>query len=303
MNDKVLWSSGRTNGAGVIVDGERRSRSRASCGGRTTARRASSRRRACTSRTTRRSRRQDQAQIYQELVSAPPAQRATPVCGPDAKPEGAAHHQLPVDLRQGEGQPHAAAGLPRSSTQRIEISEALGADERDGGGSRRRTRVGDDPDYRAGGSDSLDLPRAARRHRRQTAGRRAGDALLPGDAAVLSAGPLLHLEQRRHQAALSTSPASSSSPGTAGAGLETARGHQRAGRRCRKARSSCCGQGARREAWPVGCDRGESPTRRCACFAPPWPRSLRAGIYAAGTAGGACRKLRTAYHSRCRLLL
>jgi len=47
VNNKVLWSSGRTNGAGVIVDGKTSpSLSPASCGGTTTARRASSRRNA-----------------------------------------------------------------------------------------------------------------------------------------------------------------------------------------------------------------------------------------------------------------
>ncbi len=54
--------------------------------------------------------RQDQAQIYQELVAAPPA-TGTANAAPRAKPRRPAHHELPLDLRQGEGQPPPAQGF------------------------------------------------------------------------------------------------------------------------------------------------------------------------------------------------
>ena len=114
VNNKVLWSSGRTNGAGVIVDDETtQADRRASCGGRRTARRAIEPEKRIHQPHYQEITRQDQAQIYQELVSTPAnVDDAGVRAGREAgRP---AHHQLPVDLRQGEGQPHPAAGLPQA---------------------------------------------------------------------------------------------------------------------------------------------------------------------------------------------
>ena len=160
VNNKVLWSSGRTNGAGVIVDDEG-----APIAGELWWKND------CSARIEPQARihqphyqvitRQDQAQIYQELVAAPPDAGA-PVCGVGRRPDGPAHHQLPVDLHQGEGQPPAAARLPDLEQRIADLASA-----------RRRgltwpripepVGVGDDPDYRTGGGDSLDLSGAARR--------------------------------------------------------------------------------------------------------------------------------------------
>ena len=93
-----------------------------------------------------------------------------------------------------------------------QIAQALGADDElaeEAGAGRGRRRSGLS---RPAARDTLDLPRAAVRQLPARAGRRAGDALLPGDAAVLSAGSLLHLAQRRTPRGSIISRASSTSP-------------------------------------------------------------------------------------------
>ncbi len=155
VNNKVLWASGRTNELGVLVDGEKtRNRSRASCGGTTT----------CTARPDadagvhqphyQEINRQDQVQIYQELVAAPPPDATDKTCGPHAKLEGAAHHQLPVDLRQGEGQPPAAGRLPQSGRSALR-SRKRSAPIEPMAQESGPEEVGNDPDYVTGGRDSL----------------------------------------------------------------------------------------------------------------------------------------------------
>ena len=69
VNNKVLWSSGRTNGAGVIVDDKGCSRSTASCGGRRIARQRIDPEARIHQPHYQEITRQNQAQIYQELVS------------------------------------------------------------------------------------------------------------------------------------------------------------------------------------------------------------------------------------------
>ena len=247
---KPLWASGRTNGAGVIVDdkatpiaGELWWKN------------------DCSARIAPEQRlhqphyqvitRQDQAQIYQELVAAPPRARRAALRHRRAAC-GRAHHELPFDLQQGEGQPAAAARLPRPGATQGDLARARRQGGHGGGyrAGRRRRR----PRLPRRRSRRLDLPRAACRARRQgKAGIGQSHALLPGDAAVLPAGPLLHLAERRHQAALLHDRQAQARPGT-GARLEIPAGHQRAGRGAvnRKksaftfARAGCRGALARR---------------------------------------------------------
>ena len=75
VNNKVLWSSGPHRRRGRDRRRERASRSPASCGGRTTARRGSSREKRIHQPHYQEITRQDQAQIYQELVSTPAERR------------------------------------------------------------------------------------------------------------------------------------------------------------------------------------------------------------------------------------
>src|SRR5262249_34173645 len=84
--DNVLWSSGRTNRQGVIVDDKGEPIAgelwwKPDCSARLAhGARAHQPHYQVISR-------QDQAQIYQELASAP-ADVAAPVCGPGARPQG-----------------------------------------------------------------------------------------------------------------------------------------------------------------------------------------------------------------------
>jgi hypothetical protein len=100
--------------------------------------------------------RQDQAQIYQELVTAPrsgSSDGSSPNCGKDAPPEGpftTSFLSICGHVKDNRILPEGFLSLPK----RIEIAEALGAGEdlaRDSGPSH----VGDDPDYVTGGGDAL----------------------------------------------------------------------------------------------------------------------------------------------------
>jgi hypothetical protein len=151
VNNKVLWSSGRTDGAGVIVD----DKGSAIDGELWWTQ-------DCSQRINPQARihqphyqeitRQNQAQIYQELV-AMPANVAAPVCGPHAKPEG----QLTTSFLSICAKVKDNRILPQGFLKladRIEISRKLGADElmaQEAGPDG----VGNDPDYVSGGSDSL----------------------------------------------------------------------------------------------------------------------------------------------------
>jgi hypothetical protein len=96
--------------------------------------------------------RQDQAQIYEELVAAP-ADVAAPVCGPGARPQGPLTTSfLSVCSKAKDNRllPHGFLKLP----DRIAVSRALGADP----AMAEETApiaVGDDPDYVDGGGDTL----------------------------------------------------------------------------------------------------------------------------------------------------
>ena len=95
---------------------------------------------------------QDQAQIYQELVSAPP-DRAEVTCGHDAAPEGiltTSFLSICAEVKDNRLLPEGYLDLEK----RTEISLAIGADKElaEDAGS---TAIGNDPDYRTGGGDKL----------------------------------------------------------------------------------------------------------------------------------------------------
>jgi hypothetical protein len=95
---------------------------------------------------------ESQAQIYQELVSTPP-DRAEVSCGHDAKPEGiltTSFLSICAEVKDNRLLPVGYLPLP----ERKEIARAFGAgdDLAEDSGS---TAVGEDPDYRTGGGDSL----------------------------------------------------------------------------------------------------------------------------------------------------
>jgi hypothetical protein len=150
-NNKVLWASGRTNGAGVIVDdkgapiaGELWWKHDCSARIDPDARLHQPHYQVVT--------RQDQAQIYEELVSAPP-DVAAPKCGFDARPAGrltTSFLSICARVKDNRLLPHGFLKLE----DRIEISRALGAGP-DMAAEAGSTAVGDDPDYRSGGGDWL----------------------------------------------------------------------------------------------------------------------------------------------------
>ena len=150
-NNAVLWASGRTNGAGIIVDqhdkpvaGELWWKD------------------DCSARITPEARlhqphyqvvsQQDQAQVYQELVSAPPASGVAH-CGHDEEPAGhltTSFLSICADVKDNRLLPHGMLPLP----QRVEIAKALGAGA-DLAADVGATAVGGDPDYISGGGDSV----------------------------------------------------------------------------------------------------------------------------------------------------
>ena len=110
-----------------------------------------------------------------------------------------AHHELPVDLRQGEGQPPAAERLPgrESAREYLLRTRRRQGHGRGSGRDGRGQRSGLCPWRRR----QPDLSRAARGIAWK-AGLGEGNALLPGDAALFPAGSVLHVQERRHQAAV-----------------------------------------------------------------------------------------------------
>ena len=95
---------------------------------------------------------QNQVQIYQELVSTPP-DRADVTCGHDAKAEGeltTSFLSICAEVKDNRLLPEGYLPLE----ERKEISRALGAgdDLAEDAGS---TAIGNDPDYRDGGGDTL----------------------------------------------------------------------------------------------------------------------------------------------------
>ena len=150
-DSNVLWSSGRTNSEGVLVDrdgtpivGEAWWTPDCSERIQPQARLHQPHYQLIT--------REDQAQIYEELISAP-ADVPTPVCGPGAKPSGPLTTSFLsgcTKVKDNRVLPHGFLKL----SERIQIARGLGADVRlaEESGS---TEIGDDPDYETGGGDSL----------------------------------------------------------------------------------------------------------------------------------------------------
>jgi hypothetical protein len=149
--DRVLWSSGRTNGVGVIIDdkgapiaGELRWRTDCSARINPAARAHQPHFQTVT--------RQDQAQIYEELL-AKPADVDAPVCGAGAKPEG----ELTTSFLSQCAKVKDNRLLPRGFlplSERTQIAEAIGADHHLAE-DVAPVAVGDDPDYGRGGSDTV----------------------------------------------------------------------------------------------------------------------------------------------------
>jgi hypothetical protein len=99
--------------------------------------------------------RQDQAQIYQELVSEPPKDATAQTCGPDAKPQGPLTTSFLSICAKAKDNRLLPAGFLKLD-DRIQISRALGADvkmARESGPDEETEKH--DPDYQRGGSDSL----------------------------------------------------------------------------------------------------------------------------------------------------
>jgi hypothetical protein len=156
VSNKVLWSSGRTDGAGVLIDenGE-------PIAGELWWTKD------CSQRIDPQARihqphyqeitRQNQVQIFQELVSTPAdvaaPNGATPVCGPSARPEGQLTTSFLSICAKVKDNRILPSGFLRLD-ERKEISKALGADDTMAE-ETGATAVGDDPDYQRGGSDAL----------------------------------------------------------------------------------------------------------------------------------------------------
>ena len=149
--DRVLWSSGRTNSAGVIVDdsnapiaGELWWKSDCSARINPSARVHQPHYEVIT--------RQDQAQIYEELVAKPPDVSA-PVCGVGAKPAGELTTSfLSICAKVKDNRLLPGGFLPLDD--RIRIANALGANH-ELAEEVAPVAVGDDPDYRTGGGDTI----------------------------------------------------------------------------------------------------------------------------------------------------
>src|SRR5258708_15612073 len=97
--------------------------------------------------------RQDQVQIYQELVAAPPENATAQSCGPDAEPKGPLTTSFLSICAKVKDNRLLPAGFLKLE-DRLAISKALGADEamaRESGPGG----VDKDPDYETGGRDSL----------------------------------------------------------------------------------------------------------------------------------------------------
>jgi len=148
---QVLWASGRTNDAGLIVDAEGKP-----IAGELWWRDDCSARIAPETRAHQPHYQlieaQDQAQIYQELVSTPPAQGPAR-CGHDATPVGeltTSFLSICAEVKDNRILPHGYLDL----AARTEIARALGAGP-DLAADAGSTAVGDDPDYVEGGADRL----------------------------------------------------------------------------------------------------------------------------------------------------
>lgn len=152
----VLWESGRTDQAGVIVDQNGQPIAgeiwwQKDCSARITPNAWQPHYQVIS--------RQDQAQIYQELVTAPASGKPAN-CVPSANAEG----QLTTSFLSICGRLKDNRLLPDgflSMPERLEIAHALGAGD-DLAQDTSPVGVEDDPDYRDGGRDTLryDIPLA-----------------------------------------------------------------------------------------------------------------------------------------------
>jgi hypothetical protein len=150
-NRNILWSSGRTNAAGVIVD-----RKDQPIAGEMWWTPDCSQRIAPDARAHQPHyqvvSRDDQAQIYQELIAAPPKDGA-PQCGPGAAPAGeltTSFLSVCTKVKDNRVLPKGFLRLP----DRVTIATALSADA-DLAEDAGPTAVGDDPDYQSGGGDTV----------------------------------------------------------------------------------------------------------------------------------------------------
>jgi hypothetical protein len=154
VNNKVLWASGRTNEVGVLIDGEKNPKPikgelwwNDDCTARPDADAGVHQPHY------QEINRQDQVQIYQELVAAPPPDATDKTCGPHAKLKGPLTTSFLSICAKVKDNRLLPAGFLKLD-DRIAISKALGADElmaRESGPEE----VGNDPDYVTGGRDSL----------------------------------------------------------------------------------------------------------------------------------------------------
>jgi len=162
----TLWASGRTNAAGALVDQDGKPIAgeywwRDDCSARIEPEARLHQPHA------ERIGRQDRAQVYQELVSTPPAGETAPACGHDTAARGmltTSFLSICSPVKDNRILPHGT--LPLAA--RTEIAKALGAGA-DLGRETGAFAVGNDPDYAAGGADSLvyavplgDLPPGSR---------------------------------------------------------------------------------------------------------------------------------------------
>ena len=192
----VLWASGRTNDAGIIVDEAGRPIAgelwwNDDCSERLDTGDLAHQPHYQVVRA------QDEAQIYQELVTAP-APVENPVCGDDPTPGGAfttSFLSICGHVKDNRILPHGFLPLE----DRVEIAEALGA-HRDLAEDAGPHAVADDPDYQKGGRRRPIRGRSLRVER--FADGSPGQVVLPGHPAVLPPGPFLHLAGRGRPAAL-----------------------------------------------------------------------------------------------------
>ena len=150
-DNKVLWSSGRTNSQGVIVDAKGAPIAgelwwKPDCSERINpaARLHQPHYQVIT--------REDQVQIYEELVSSPRDVEA-PICGAGAKPEGHLTTSFLsgcTKVKDNRILPHGFLKLQK----RIQVARAIGADARMAE-EAGPTAIGHDSDYDDGGGDTL----------------------------------------------------------------------------------------------------------------------------------------------------
>lgn len=152
QNGETLWASGRTNPAGALtnergepIEGEYWWERDCSARIRPEERLHQPHYQRIAS--------QNQAQIYQELVTAPPEGDAVPICGHDADPDGAlttSFLSICAEVKDNRILPNGY--LPLADRKRIAAALGAGEDLAEDVGT---TGVAADPDYKTGGSDSL----------------------------------------------------------------------------------------------------------------------------------------------------